>query len=239
MRSTGLADRGYAVPTLRRYVSAIGAAHVSEGLDDPTKAPLIAALIDGIARARGTASEGKAALSPAELSRIVAALPETWLGVRDRAIHLLGFSSALRRGELAELDLADLRFNGDGVELVIRASKTDQRRAGARVFVPTGGALCPVRALERWLAVSGIEEGALFRRISRADRVLAARLSGQGIATAIKRAGEAAGLDLAGRRPLRGRYFGNRERSRGSRHQIFDWPIGICRLIGPRNRSTL
>ena len=70
----GLADRGYAVPTLRRYVSAIGAAHLKEGFDDPTKAPLIAALIDGIARERGTASEGKAALSPDELSRIVAAL---------------------------------------------------------------------------------------------------------------------------------------------------------------------
>ncbi len=62
-------------------------------------------------------------------------------------------------------------------------------------FVPNGGALCPVRALEHWLAVSDIEAGPLFRRISRADRVLAARLSGQGIATAIKRAGEAAGLD--------------------------------------------
>ncbi len=176
-------------------VSAIGAAHLKEGFDDPTKAPLIAALIDGIARERGTASEGKAALSPSELSRIVAALPETRIGVRDRAILLLGFSSALRRGELAELDVADLRVTGDGVELVIWASKTDQRRAGARVFVPNGGALCPVRALKRWLAVSGIEVGALFRRISRADRVLAARLSGQGIATAIKRAGEAAGLD--------------------------------------------
>ncbi len=47
----------------------------------------------------------------------------------------------------------------------------------------------------RFSVLSGIEAGALFRRISRADRVLAARLSGQGIATAIKRAGEAAGLD--------------------------------------------
>ncbi len=35
-----LADRGYAVPTLWRYVSAIGAAHVTDGLDDLTKAPL-------------------------------------------------------------------------------------------------------------------------------------------------------------------------------------------------------
>ena len=97
----GLADRGYAVPTLRRYVSAIGAAHIADEFDDPTKAPLIVALIDGIARERGTASEGKAALSLSGSSRIVAALPETRIGVRDRAILLLGFSSALRRGERA------------------------------------------------------------------------------------------------------------------------------------------
>lgn len=93
----GIADKGYAVTTLRRYVSAIGAAHVADGLDDPTKTPLIAALLDGIARERGTASEGKAALTPSDLTRIVAALPETRLGGRDRAIILLGFASALRR----------------------------------------------------------------------------------------------------------------------------------------------
>ncbi len=89
----GLADRGYAVPTLRRYLSAIAAAHLMDGLDDPTKVPLIAALIDGIARERGTASEGKAALSPSELSRIVAALLETvWGSATGRSS-----SSASRR----------------------------------------------------------------------------------------------------------------------------------------------
>ncbi len=180
---------------LRRYVSAIGAAHVADGLDDPTKTPLIAALIGGIARERGTASEGKAALTPSDLARIVAALPETRLGLRDRAIILLGFAAALRRSEIAALDVADLTFADDGVELRVRASKTDQRRAGARVFVPIGGALCPVRALRGWLEISAIEDGALFRRISRGDRVMPARLAGQGVGSAVKRAGEAAGLD--------------------------------------------
>ena len=89
----GLADRGYAVSTLRHYLSAIGAAHVADGLDNPTKTPLITALIDGIARERGTGTEGKAALSPADLILMVDALPETQLGIRDGAIILLGFSS--------------------------------------------------------------------------------------------------------------------------------------------------
>ena len=191
----GLADRGYAVPTLRRYVSAISAVHIAEGLEDPTKAAIIASLIDGISRARGTASKAKAALSPGDLAAIVAALPETRIGARDRAIILLGFAAALRRSELAALDLEDLDFSGAGVEIMIRASKTDQRRAGQRVVVPNGGALCPVRAIRRWLEMSGLADGPVFRRISRGDRVLEPRLSGQGIATAIKRAGENAGFD--------------------------------------------
>jgi integrase len=192
---TERADNGYAVSTLRRYVSAIRTAHVADGFDDPTKAPLIAAVIDGIARERGTASEGKAALSLVELSRIIGALPETHLGVRDRAIILLGFAAALRRSELAALDIEDLRFTEDGVELLIRASKTDQRRAGQHVFVPLGDRLCPVVALRHWLEISEFATGPVFRRISRGDRVLDTRLSGQGIATAVKRAGGAVGLD--------------------------------------------
>ena len=191
----GIADKGYAVTTLRRYVAAIGAAHVADGFDDPTKVPLIAALLDGIARERGIAAEGKAALTPSDLARIVAALPETPLGVRDRAIVLLGFAAALRRSELAALDVEDLRFTDEGVELLVRVSKTDQRRAGARVFVPLGYRLCPVTALRCWMDVSDTASGPLFRRISRGDRVLDGRLSAQGIATVVKRAGEAVGLN--------------------------------------------
>jgi len=167
-----LADNGYAVATIRRYVSAIGAAHVADGLDDPTKAALISAVFEGIARERGTASVGKAALSLVELARIIDALPETRLGIRDRAIILLGFAAALRRSELAALEIEDLRFTEDGVELLIRASKTDQRRAGQRVFVPFGDRLCPVEALRCWLKISGFATGPLFRRITRGDRAL-------------------------------------------------------------------
>lgn len=63
------------------------------------------------------------------------------------------------------------------------------------MFVPLGNRLCPVTALRGWLEFSGITSGPLFRRISRGDRVLDGRLSAQGIATVVKRAGEAVGLD--------------------------------------------
>lgn len=53
---------------------------------------------------------------------------------------------------------------------------------------------CAVRWLKRWLKVSGIEEGALFRSIDRHGN-LGGRLSDRAIALIVKRLAEGAGLD--------------------------------------------
>lgn len=56
---------------------------------------------------------------------MVSTLPDTLLGVRDRALLLLGFAGAFRRGELAVLDVADLvQWDADGVRCLVRRSKT-------------------------------------------------------------------------------------------------------------------
>jgi hypothetical protein len=48
------------------------------------------------------------------------------IGVRDRALMLLGFAGAFRRSELAGLDLADCAFGRDGLTITLRKSKIDQ-----------------------------------------------------------------------------------------------------------------
>lgn len=185
-----LADRGYAVSTLRRYSAAIGEAHASRGLADPGTDPLIRDLLGGVARSKGVLVVPKAALSPRELRGMVLALADTPIGVRDRAILLIGFAAALRRSEIAALEIEDIEFTEDGLELTVRRSKADQRGAGQTVFVPKGRELCPVEALKSWLEIADIDRGPIFRRISRGGRVLDPALSAQGIATAVKRAGE-------------------------------------------------
>lgn len=56
-------------------------------------------------------------------------------------------------------------------------------------------ATCPVAALEAWLSFARIDDGPLFRRVSRdGRRALAARLSDQHLALLVKRTAEKAGL---------------------------------------------
>ena len=90
------------------------------------------------------------------------ALPKTRAGIRDRAILLLGFAAALRRSELAALRVEDIDIAQHGMRRELRRSKTDQEGQGQSVFVPRGAALCPVRAVQDWLRVSGVSEGSCF-----------------------------------------------------------------------------
>jgi integrase len=100
----------------------------------------------------GTAATGKAPLVTAEIRRLLDQLPAGLLGVRDRALLLLGFASALRRSELVALDLADVTATSDGLVVVVRRSKTDQDAAGRTLGISYGSHpdSCPVRATTAW-----------------------------------------------------------------------------------------
>jgi integrase len=63
-------------------------------------------------------------------------IPTDLRGLRDRALLLIGWTAALRRGELVALEVADLSFEPEGVVLTIRRSKTDREGSGASVAVP-------------------------------------------------------------------------------------------------------
>jgi hypothetical protein len=55
-----------------------------------------------------------------------------------------------------------------GLEILMQRSKTDQEGVGRTVFIPTAkGKTCPVKALKNWLELARINEGALFRAVSR------------------------------------------------------------------------
>jgi integrase len=128
---------------------------------------------------------------------MVRALPDGLKGTRDRAILLLGFAGAFRRSEIVGLDVADLAASEDGLTVTLRRSKTDQEGVGRRVGIPRGGSLCPVRAVQDWLAARGEAPGPLFVGMTRHGKTTGQRLDGKDIATLIKRAAEAVGLDPA------------------------------------------
>ena len=184
--------------TLQHHLAAIAKAHKSAGYPSPVKDnQLIAETLKGIRRTHGAAVTQKAPVLTEDLRMMLRTLPEKLLGVRDRALLLIGFAGAFRRSELVSLDVADLSFTAEGLLITLRRSKTDQDGAGRQVAIPCGAheQTCPVRAARAWLGQSGITEGAVFRPINRHCRILHARLTPNAVARIVKRYVAATGLN--------------------------------------------
>lgn len=193
------ADQGRKAATLDLDLAAIAAAHKAAGLLSPRSSAEVQAVRAGIRRTHGTAQRKAAALLPAQLRAIVAALPATRRGARDRALLLLGFAMAGRRSELAALRIEDLAFVPQGLEVTIRRSKTDQEGRGEVLAVDPSrnSATCPVRAVRAWLEAAELKSGPVFRQVNRHGQVGAAALSGFSIGQIVKETATAAGFDAA------------------------------------------
>lgn len=185
--------------TLSRRLAAISQLHQRAGFDSPTRTWAMKQFLGGLRRELGIAPARKKPVLVGDLKQIVRALPESTLGKRDRALLLVGFTGALRRSELIGLDVEDLETVREGLIVHIRRSKTDQEGEGRKVGIPRSAdqATCPVWALEQWLSAATIGSGPVFRVMNRHSRVLAKRLSGEGVAMVVKRAVEKLGYDPA------------------------------------------
>ena len=185
-----------AIATLRRRLVAIRSAHVAHTMQDPTKSELVRLTFRGIRRLHGRPERRVAALVVADLQAIVSALGPSTRDIRDAAILLVGFAGAFRRSELAAIDCSDIRIDGAGAVIGIPRSKTDQEGHGRTVAIPRGnGPLCPVAAVERWLAVSRVTQGPVFRAVTKAGKVAPTRLSSTAIANVVKARIRAVGRD--------------------------------------------
>jgi site-specific recombinase XerD len=192
-----LADNGFKAATVARRLVVISQAHKAANLPSPTTSSLVSRTHAGIRRSIGTAQQGKAPAVVADLKRMLGKVPNTRVGLRDRALLLLGFAGGFRRSELVALDVEDLEFSGAGLVVVMRKSKTDQEGRSRRIGVPYGSSdkTCPVRSLQAWLETARISEGAVFRSLDRFQRVQPRRLSDKAVARVVKRRAKAVGLD--------------------------------------------
>ena len=175
--------------TITRRISAISQAHQIAGMESPTRAAKVRLVLAGIQRTLGTAQEAKTPVLVDDLKRMIARSPEGLLGVRDRALLLIGFAGGFRRSELTALDRDAVEITRDGLVVTIRRSKTDQEAEGRKIGVPYGSnpATCPVRSFQSWLESSGITEGPVLRPINRHGKMAATRLSGAAVADVVKK----------------------------------------------------
>ena len=177
------------VASLERRISAISQAHQAAGHTSPTKEALVRTVMAGIRRSKGTAAVAKKPVLVADLQAMLATLPDSLLGLRDRALLLVGFAGAFRRSELVGLNWEDVDFGKEGLTVTLRRSKTDPVALGRLVGIPYGrqAAECPVRTLERWRDRAGGDRGALFRPLDRHGNLLPGRLSDRGVARIVQR----------------------------------------------------
>jgi integrase len=119
------------------------------------------------------------------------------LGLRDRALILIGFAGAFRRSELCAMTVADLCFSASGLVINVPRSKADQEQAGEKVAIVFGKHkdTCPIKALRQWLKAANVKEGAVFRGVDRHGHVASTGLHRDSIAAIFKSAAARAGMN--------------------------------------------
>lgn len=119
--------------------------------------------------------------------------------VRDRAIVLVGFASALRAASLCELQISDVEFATRGAILKIRREKNDQEGQGRMIGLPHGRhpETCPVLCLREWIGRRGAFAGPLFTHI-RKNAGSTPGLTSSHINVIVQRCASRAGVDSSG-----------------------------------------
>ncbi|MCC2309784.1 site-specific integrase [Cellulomonas chengniuliangii] len=195
---TEQAAAGRAMGTLDLICTVIRHVHLTCGLHNPADALAVRQVRRGLRRTYGSAPRRLARpLSVEEIRQIIHAIDRTTpIGIRDTAMILLGYASALRRSELVALTLSDIENKPAGIMLHIRRSKTDPEGHGAVVGVAHGqhAATDPVAALNAWREIRGAAPGPVFTRIW-GSTISLQSLSGHVPARMLRARAEAAGLD--------------------------------------------
>lgn len=189
--------------TISRRLSAISENLNAAGLTlNPCNSALVKSAIRGIRRQKGVFQQGKTPLLLDDIEEIVETMDKVENVdqrelIRDKAILLIGFLGAFRRSELAAIRVEDLRFSGNGLEILVLSSKADQEGQGAVVAIPyiNNNNVCGVRALQNWLRVSKLNKGPIFRGFKKNRELRANGISDKMIAEIVKKYVSLIGLD--------------------------------------------
>jgi integrase len=178
-----------------RHLAAIRWWHHRAGFSSPTDHPRIAEVVSGLRRLNGSGVRRVRPLFLEDIHAAVAALDDSPIGRRNRAILLLGWWGALRRSELVAINRDDLEEHPEGILVRLRRTKTDQTGFGRQVPLHYRDAeVCPVRALRAWLEVNPSE--AVFVAVHRSGLVFPERRLGGGVVAAtVKAAAMSIGID--------------------------------------------
>tara|TARA_B100000900_G_scaffold409075_1_gene424358 strand:- start:516 stop:1472 length:957 start_codon:yes stop_codon:yes gene_type:complete len=198
---THLSTKNSKISTIKRRLVSIGVIHKLKGHYLDTKHPSIIENIMGIKRRKGSSQRGKKPILISNLKILINAIDQQKNNeikrFRDRSIILIGFSGGFRRNEIVSLNYDDLEFVPEGLKIMLRRSKTDQYGEGTLKGLPyfENPEYCPVISIQKWLKLSKIDDGPVFRRFIKGSKLSEKRLTDQTVALLIKKYLELAGID--------------------------------------------
>ena len=146
------------------------------------------------------------------LGQILLPLPRSAIDRRDRALILLGFGGALKRGALTAINVGDVTFTADALIVRIRSGDPesgttmppstfcDDAKNARQIAIPaTGGDLCVAKALLDYIKKSALDteppESPLFRSCDRGGDPTRNRLDSAVVSLVVKKWVAAAGID--------------------------------------------
>jgi len=196
--------------TIDRRLAAIGRDHTTKRHKNPCSDEIVRTARIGLRKRNNVVQTRKTALSIDDLRAIIRLMdPDKPSHIRDKAILLLGFTTAMRRSELAALTVDELESHAKGLLVLKRRSKTDQEAEGKHIEVGYGKypETCAVLATREWLNHAALTSGPVFVPINKGGAIGEGHLSGRGIARIVKKyvaqIGHTAG-DFAGHSLRRG-----------------------------------
>ena len=193
--------------------------------DDPTLRPLLRALQRGyvpdksillvgapsVGDTSGKIRKPRPALPITRrlLGQMLQPLPRNAIDRRDRALILLGFAGALKRGALVAMNVGDISVTPDALIVRIgtgRHDRDDNTSTGdvaaneRHIAIPrTGGDLCAATALKDYVEKSALDEeppeAPLFRAGDRGSDLTRNRLDSAVVSLIVKKWIAAAGID--------------------------------------------
>ena len=189
------------ISTLRRRLVSISMVHKLKGHYLDIKHPIIVENLMGIRRMKGSYQKGKKPILINHLKSIINVINEQNIEdikkFRDKSIILIGFGGGFRRSELISINHEDLEFVPEGLKIAIKKSKTDQFGEGMIKGLPyfTNKTYCPINNLKKWLEITKIKSGPIFRRFTKGSSLTDKRLTDQSVVLIMKEYLKLAGIE--------------------------------------------
>jgi integrase/recombinase XerD len=177
--------------TLRRRLAGIRKVHRLLRLENPVEDEDVLIAMRRALRTKPRRQKQALGLTRVLRDKLLAACPNSLLGLRNRTLIAVGYDTLCRRSELVSLRLEDLApLENGAMSILVRRAKNDPFGDGRYGYLtpPT------VQVLKTWLDAASIKKGWLFRKVT-GDRAGSNTLHPYTVNRVIKGSADAAGLD--------------------------------------------